>query len=191
MITDIKLESKSIYLRNIELSDCNAEYLSWLEDVEVNMYLETRWQKQTLEGIRNFVFDVINSNHSYLFAIIEKTENQHIGNIKIGPIDNRYANADISYFIGNKMYWGKGYATEAIGLISKFAFESLNLHRVQAGVFESNIGSIKALEKNGFELEARFREKLFVSKSADSTNKINREDHLVYGLLKHEYLELM
>ncbi|WP_350472287.1 MULTISPECIES: GNAT family N-acetyltransferase [Parabacteroides] len=51
-------------------------------------------------------------------------------------------------------YWGKGYATEAVRLLIKFAFEELDLLRIYAKIYEYNIGSMKVLEKTGFEKEA-------------------------------------
>jgi len=49
---------------------------------------------------------------------------------------------------------GKGYATDAVRQCLKFAFEELNLLRVYANIYEYNIGSMKVLEKVGFEKEA-------------------------------------
>ena len=56
----------------------------------------------------------------------------------------------MSLFIGEKAIWGKGYATEAIALASEYAFNGLNLHKLSAGFYAANIGSIKAFQKNGF-----------------------------------------
>ena len=62
-------------------------------------------------------------------------------------------NAEIGYWIGEP-YWGKGYATEAVRLLIKFAFEELDLLRIYAKIYEYNIGSMKVLGKTGFEKEA-------------------------------------
>ncbi|WP_183308266.1 GNAT family N-acetyltransferase [Dysgonomonas hofstadii] len=51
-------------------------------------------------------------------------------------------------------YWGKGYATETVRLLLNFAFEALNLLRVYTNIYEYNTGSMKVLEKVGFEKEA-------------------------------------
>lgn len=63
--------------------------------------------------------------------------------------------AEIGYWLGEE-YWGKGIATKAIELISKYGFENLQLERIHAGVFEYNIGSMKALEKNDYQKEGIF-----------------------------------
>lgn len=179
MLYDKELTGEKIKLRIIELDDCNSKYLGWLKDKEVNQYLETRWNEQTLESIKDFVTSIRNSDHSYLFAIIH--QNKHVGNIKIGPIHPIYKYADVSYFIGKKSAWGKGIATEAIKLITDFGFNILGLNRLQAGAFAPNIGSKKALEKNGYKKEAVYRKKVFINSGDEYI------DSHMYGLLKEEY----
>ena len=46
------LEATSLELRPLKETDYSDEYLSWLENEEINRYLETRWEKQTEEKIR-------------------------------------------------------------------------------------------------------------------------------------------
>lgn len=166
-------------LRQINLDDCNSSYVNWLNDSEVNQYLETKWHKQSLTTISEFVQNMIDSSNQLLLAIIDKQTNMHIGNIKIGPIHEHYNHADVSYFIGEKQFWNKGYATEAIEIACAYGFEDLNLHRMEAGVYEQAVGSRKALEHNGFVREAVFREQvLFMDKYIDVFR---------YGLLKSDW----
>lgn len=81
--------------------------------------------------------------------------------LKFGPIHKLYKHADISYFIGEKRYWGKGLATTAIKLICDFAAKDLGLHKIEAGTYSSAFGSQRALEKNGFEREGCLREHVY------------------------------
>ena len=179
MITNKKLIGEKINLRQISIHDCTDKYVEWLNDSDVNKFLETRWYKQDIFAIRNFVKSQLENDHSFLFAIILNSNDCHVGNIKIGPINRHHNHADISYFIGDKNLWGEGFATEAINLLCKFAFEELDLHRVEAGAYSEAIGSWKALEKNGFKREGIFREHvLFDNKYIDVYR---------YGLLKKEY----
>ena len=77
---------------------------------------------------------------------------KHIGNIKLGPINCVHKNANISYFIGNKNYWGKGYATLAIEEVLKIA-KKKGLKKLQAYYHELNSASKKVLEKNKFKFK--------------------------------------
>ncbi len=167
-------------LRLVTLDDCTDRYVGWLRDPQVNRMLETRWTEQTLDSIRQFVQSMIDARDSYLFAILSNETGAHVGNIKVGPIQSRHSFADVSYFIGERSEWGKGLASDAIRLASDVAFERFGLHRVQAGLYASNIGSSKALEKAGFTREGSLRAQL---RGPDET----WEDHVWYGLLRDEW----
>ena len=179
MITNKILRGKNITLRQISIQDCSDNYVDWLNDPEVNQYLETKWSNWDLKAIRGFVASQRDSDHSILFSIFFNENERHIGNIKIGPIHEQYHHADISYFIGEKNLWGKGIATEAIHLVCEFGFIDLGLHRLEAGAYCEAVGSWKALERNGFRREAVFREQvIFEGKYIDVYR---------YGLLESEY----
>jgi len=168
------LQSDRLTLRPLTLADCTHTYVSWLNDPIVNQFLETRWHPQSLNAIRDFVEKMLMSENNFIFAIREKTTGMHIGNIKLGPINENHKYADVGYFIGEKIYWGMGYATEAIRLVTQFGFNVLGLYRLQAGAYESNKGSIRALKKVGYQLEGCFRKQLSYAGG--------REDHLVLGI---------
>ena len=146
----IILESDIFYLRKISIDDCNENYLKWMNDLEINKYLESRFTTHTIDSLKDFVNSMNNSDNNVLFAIVDKESDTHIGNIKLGNIHPIHKYADIGLLIGDKNYWGRGIATNAIKLVSEFAFDELNLRKVFAGVYENNIGSIKAFEKCGF-----------------------------------------
>ena len=179
MLSEIKRENLTLRSNRIELSqvqirDASVEYLLWLNDVEVNKFLETRWISQTLETVISYIKKVSSSPTELLLKIVVAAEEIHIGNIKIGPIDVNNKSAELSYFIGDKSFWGQGYATEAINLCVDYCFETLGLHKIQAGCFGTNIGSQKALLKSGFELEGRLRKRILAIDGS-------REDHLWFG----------
>ncbi len=88
-------------------------------------------------------------------------EGRSIGSIGINLLtDIHKKNAELGYWVGEK-YWGKGIATEAIRQMIDYTFENFNVNRIFASVFESNQASRKALEKNGFILEASFDKTLY------------------------------
>lgn len=179
MITKEQMSVGGVLLRQIELSDCTPSYVSWLEDPEVNQYLETRWTEQTIESIQSFVQSQLDSENSILFAITLTDDGRHIGNIKLGPINSHHRYADISYFIGDKAMWGRGIATKVINLVCGFGIQNMNLHRIEAGTYAEAIGSQRALEKNGFTKEAVFRKQVL--------SNGNYMDVYRYGLLADEY----
>jgi RimJ/RimL family protein N-acetyltransferase len=82
---------------------------------------------------------------------------------------------EIGYWLAEK-YWGRGIATEIVGIMTRHAFEKCGAERMQAHVYEWNGASRRVLEKNGFLLEARLRR---------AVNKRGRwGDVLAYGRLR-------
>ena len=82
----------------------------------------------------------------YWFRIILKENDQFIGLSGINLSADRYKIGEIFYKL-LPTYWGNGYATEVSKTLIKFGFESLKLHRIEAGVATEHIKSIRVLEK--------------------------------------------
>lgn len=152
------LTGDHIFLREVRPSDVNEAYYSWLNDQETRKFLETRYVPRGLNDILDFVQSKQSCANEPFFAICVKSTGQHIGNIKLGPINWLQQRADISLLIGEKAFWGQGIATEAIKLVTAFAFNELNLNKLQAGAYHENAGSIKAFLKNGFVQEGYIKE---------------------------------
>ena len=148
----IDQEEKKIYIQSITADDVNDTYVEWLNDPQVNQYLETRLKPQNLVSITSFVKSSINNPKEHLFTI-NTSSDRHIGNIKVGAIDQYHGTGEVSLFIGDKNCWGKGYATLAITLISYFAFSILKLRKLSAGAYLSNKASTKAFIKTGYQIE--------------------------------------
>ena len=138
-----------IYLRRLTEDDVTEKYVSWMNDPDINQYLESRFVTHSIDSVKLFIRSVTNDNN-YQFGIFDIKTDEHIGNIKIGGINHYHKFADIGFLIGEKKYWGKGIATEAIKLATDFAFQELNLHKVIGGAYALNIGSCRAFEKNGY-----------------------------------------
>lgn len=171
------IEGKRIYLREVREDDIGETYYTWMNDSETNRYMETRYFPQGMDTLRSYVKAHTQKPDEPWFAICLQENDRHIGNIKLGPINFYHRTADVSYFIGEKDCWGKGYATEAIGLVVQFAFDVLDLYKVNAGTYAGNIGSQKALEKNGFVREGVFKKQV-------SSGGGRREDLFRFGLLR-------
>lgn len=139
---------QDIMMRVINIADVTSTYVRWLNDREVTKYTDQQFTKQTLKTISQFVTEKYNSKNDLLFGIFYKKK--HIGNIKIGPIDDSNNSAQISYFIGEKQFWGKGISTKCINKIIGFSFGQLNLTEIRAFFDEKNKATEKILIKCGF-----------------------------------------
>lgn len=148
------MRGNKITLRPLELNDCTERYVNWLNDPFVNRWLETRYVTQTLETIRTYV-----KNTGGMYAILNEDQ-VHIGNLRLGPVSDRHETASVSYFIGDRSNWGKGYASDAVKTICNHAFNKLKLHKVKAGAYGKNVGSHRVLLKAGFTLEGTLQSEL-------------------------------
>ena len=143
-----------------------SKYFKWMNDKFVQLHTEQKYLKHSLKNIKKFFKDKNKSKTDFLFGIFIKKGKlmNHIGNIKLGPINWIHKCAEISYFIGEKDLWDSGYTTLAIKRIIKLA-KKKKIKKLKAGCYEKNYGSVKVLKKNGFKLEGKFKsEKIFKKK---------------------------
>jgi ribosomal-protein-alanine N-acetyltransferase len=93
------------------------------------------------------------ADRMYAFAIVERATERIRGRVGLANIvRGAWDNATLGYFVDVEVN-GRGYATEAVGLSLRFAFEAARLHRVQAAVMPHNERSARVLRKNGLRLE--------------------------------------
>jgi RimJ/RimL family protein N-acetyltransferase len=147
-MNSIDLVSERLALRRLSISHASTEYLSWLNDHKVNMFLETKGN-YTMDMLKSYVNEQY-KNEIYFWAIHLKSSNKHIGNIKIDPINLNTNSGEYGILMGDRLNWGKGYAKEASLRIIKYCFEELKLSKITLGVVEDNIAAVKLYEKIGF-----------------------------------------
>jgi [ribosomal protein S5]-alanine N-acetyltransferase len=147
---NVILNGEGIFLRRLGAADVGARYVQWLADPLVTDALEVRFEPQTKESIVSFVESMNEGNTNLLLGMFLKENKLHIGNIKVGPINWHHRTADVGLVIGERSCWGKGYATAAITLVTNYAFDELNLHKLSAGCYEGNVGSAKAFLRAGY-----------------------------------------
>ncbi|RJP95081.1 MAG: N-acetyltransferase [Desulfobacteraceae bacterium] len=170
-----------IYLRALQ-SDDYKNTINWRNDDEIwsmlvgpKHFVSPDYEKKWVEEA---IFDKINIR----LAICLKKNNEHIGNIYLNEIDwiNRSAVAGI--LIGDKRYWGGGYAVEAYLLLFSFAFLDRGLHRISMPILEYNTKSQSVAEKLGGIREGLLREAVY--KNGKYHNIV------IFSFLKDEFIEI-
>lgn len=109
----------------------------------------------------------------YAFVILEDRGDRILGGLTLSNVRRGVAQAaTLGYWLGTP-YTRQGRMSAAVGAIIRFAFQELKLHRLEAATMPANLGSIRVLERNGFEREGYARQFL----------KINGvwEDHLLFA----------
>src|SRR6266540_1825623 len=153
-----RLEGPHFRLVPFDESMIDDRYLSWLVDPEVIRFLEVRHQPQTRETATAFVRSFDGPAEKYMWSIVPKDSDAHIGTCTLYHINRNHGSAEIGLLIGDRNYWGKGASEEAIGLLADHAFDTLGLHRLTGGSSAKNRGMNFTYRKIGFTLEGRMRE---------------------------------
>lgn len=155
----------------------------WVNDIEITKYLSHIFlYPHTLNTTESFLNSILEGNSGIKgFIIAHKATEEYIGQIDLIKIDWINRIGTLGIVIGSREYLGKGYGTEAIKLIQKFAFNSLNLNKLDLEVRDYNERAIKCYKKCGFQEEGRIREAFFVDGKYTDT--------IFMGILKREYLQ--
>ena len=152
-ISHFVLKGEVIYLRHLQLSDVNRVYLNWLNDKQVMKGIVS--SGYDLNNLKSYVNEKISNESTHFFAIILKSKDLHIGNIKLDFHDFKSNVSELGVLIGNKNYWGKGIAREACNLILDYGFKKLKLRKIFLAVFENNIPAINLYKSLGFKTEGK------------------------------------
>ena len=169
------INENQVTLKLLEIKDYTPNYLVWMNNKEITLFTEQRHIKQTKKKILEFIKDKQKSKNEFLFGIFLNKKNKvvHVGNIKLGPINFIHKTSEISYFIGDKKYWGINITSIAIKKILKIAKKRFRLKKITAGFYQDNIGSKKVLKKNGFSKEGELKKQLIY--------KNKRVSNFIYG----------
>lgn len=152
--------NNDIYLRKLKSSDASDNYVKWMNDTDINQFLESRFQTHSKKTIEEFINNTNNCPSEYLLGIFLKNSDKHIGNIKIGGIDSHHKFAYIGLIIGDKNEWGKGYATKAIQLATQYGIKKLEINTLISGIYSNNKASYKVFTNAGYQYCGKYKNKL-------------------------------
>jgi ribosomal-protein-alanine N-acetyltransferase len=162
----IRLETQRFYLERLSIEHLSQDYVDWMNDNEVNKFLESGGN-YTLDMLKDFLTDVSNQD-KYFWAIKNKLDNRHLGNIKIDPINFKHFWGEFGILIGDKSFWGEGVGFEVSKKVIEFCFDgNLKLRKVNLGVRAENIAAIALYKKLGFVVEGIFQKHSVTSTGFD------------------------
>jgi len=175
-----RLTGRNAVLRKLALTDADSITEHIKDKAIIKWLLVVPYPYRKKDAV-SFILSRQNERQtrkSYTFGISLKGKNEIIGIIDFSDIDWEDKKAETGYWIG-KRFWGRGLMTEAINLMAGFGFRELKLNKIYARVFEGNLASMKALEKNNFIREGILRNEIY---------KYGRWiDEYYYGLLRSEH----
>ena len=153
----------------------------WHDDPEFLRLWDSRAARPKSEQeIHTWLDELGKAQDTVTFAIRPPEGDALLGMVELDGIEWQHGTCYLGIGIGERTNWGKGYGSEALGLVLRYAFHELNLHRISVTVFDNNLRSLALFEKHGFVREGVYRE--FVLRDGE------RHDMLLYGLLQREWL---
>jgi RimJ/RimL family protein N-acetyltransferase len=178
-MTQPYLIGPNVHLRPLLESDA-TECWAWFNDPDVRRTLALRGRPNTEANSRAFIHS-LDPRRDQVFAIITREGDVYVGNCglhEIHPVDRH---ASLGLVIGRKDYWGKGIGTESVRLLCRYAFEQVNLHRVQLSTYAINERGFRLYQRVGFKIEGRRREHAFIEG--------RYVDEITMGLLRGELID--
>jgi RimJ/RimL family protein N-acetyltransferase len=154
------IAGEHVILRAFEREDAERCY-RWMNDPSIVRTLKTRYPiafQNEMEWLDRAMHASATERH---FAIERKDDRTHIGNASIHEIDWVSRVSSFGMFIGEPSAWNRGFGSDAISTLVRFAFEEMNLQKLRINVFEYNDRAKHVLETHGFVQEGRLRREFF------------------------------
>jgi len=151
------IRGQKIHLEPVKHDDLDI-FRSWFADEQVTRYLLRRFVPG--EKAEEEWFERASSAEDVVcWSIVH--DGKTIGNTAIVAIDWINRHAITGLIIGDTSQWGQGIASETVRLRTHFAFQELNLERLESESYEANVAMHRALEKSGYQKVGRRRHQMF------------------------------
>lgn len=153
-------KEQRVYLRALEPDDYKVS-IKWRKDDEIwdmlggpKYFVSEAYEKKWVE-------DTIFNSKDVKLAVCLTGSDKYIGNVYMTDINQVNRSCTSHVLIGDKDYWGQGYAREALLQAIDYMFKERNMHRIQALVLVSNQASLKMHQKCGYQIEGTLAEAVF------------------------------
>jgi RimJ/RimL family protein N-acetyltransferase len=176
------LEGELVRLTAENPEDLADLYSRWAADSELWRFESTDWAytrspRATKKWLEKMLLEPDGNN--FFFSLRTLDGDRLIGDVGLDGVRWVHKDTFVGIAITDREYWGKGYGTDAMRVILRYAFTELNLHRVTLNTFGYNPRAIRSYEKAGFRHEGSLRGVL---------NREGKRWDLVYmGILKEEW----
>ncbi len=178
MRSDVRIETERLLLRRFLSSD-GVDLAEILTDAEVCYYepYEVFTQESAIEEAGKLA-----ASDSF-FAVILKRERKCIGKLYFHD-EKHFDTWELGYTF-HRHYWGRGYASEAVQALMRYAFIELRVRRIFAEADVQNVHSCRLLERLGFRKEGIFLQSAAYQSSPDGEPIFS--DYCSYAMLREEY----
>lgn len=178
--TAVVIPTERLILRLLGEADLPALYEIY-SDVEVMRYWSwPAWtDRSQAEQMLLDAQEGYRSGNGLQLGIERRADQALVGSCSLFHFHHASRRAEIGYILG-RPYWGSGYMHEALRALLNYAFQTLDLHRLEADIDPRNLASARTLERLGFQKEGHLRQRWIVNGEISDT--------WLYGLLRQEWV---
>ncbi len=97
----------------------------------------------------------------YDWAVTDAVTGKMIGTCGFTKFDYTSNSAEVGYVL-NPVFWGHGYASEALNTVLDYGFSNLKLNRIEARYMEGNSASRRVMDRVGMTYEGMLRQSLLI-----------------------------
>src|SRR5436190_22371449 len=157
------INTSRLSLRRIRTEDVDDFYAVY-SNLEVMRYWSTPplANRDAARKLIGEIHEGLDRQELLKWGIALRADDKLIGSVTLFHLDFTHRRAEIGYALG-RAHWGNGYMQEALKAVVNYAFDVLNLHRIEADVDPRNDASVRTLERLGFKREGYLRERWQVS----------------------------
>ena len=147
---DVIVQGKRVQLRRKRLSDAPNDY-AWRRDPVLARYDAARPTNLTYEEfLATYTQELLHPQPFRRTLAAEDHNGLHIGNVMYYNIDQQRREAELGITIGNPVYWGRGYGSEAVALLVDHVFTETAITRLYLHTLDWNVRAQRAFESAGF-----------------------------------------
>lgn len=173
------LQNSQIQLRGLETTDLPDRH-RWLNDLQTTRYFTHLGAMPLPYSQLLQWYQSLNPSREIHFAV-DTLDPLHIGGAQLKSIDWQNRHAELGLFIGEPRFRGRGLGQQITRLLTRYGFDTLNLHRIWLRVDEANQAAVHCYSQCGFRAEGRFRDEVFRDGAYHSA--------LIMSLLETEWQE--
>ena len=174
-----------VRLGAMDAEEAGKAFARWSRDSEFRRLLDSGVsQLHSAKGVQKWLEKELEeqSVNQHWFSIRKFDDDRLLGDIDLYIYTWTGRDAFVGLGIGEREFWGRGYGTDVMKVILRYAFTEVNLNRVSLTVFEYNPRAVRSYEKAGFRHEGRMRQVL--------NKEGKRWDILTMGILRDEWMEM-
>jgi RimJ/RimL family protein N-acetyltransferase len=180
-IEPVVIPTKSLLLRFLSEADLPALYAIFSDPEVMRYWSYPPWtdRSQAQQWLIN-IQEGYRTGSALQLGIERRADHALVGACTLFQFHVASRRAEIGYALG-RPYWGAGYMQEALQALLQYAFQTLDLNRLEADIDPRNQASARTLERLGFQKEGHLRERWIVNEEISDT--------WLYGLLRREWQE--